>query len=51
MSSLRHLIARPGGLFLASLILGAVVWILTSSVLGFGVFVVVPFAVAWLARR
>jgi hypothetical protein len=35
----------------ASVLLGASVWLLTSSVLGFGLILVLPAAVAWLLRR
>jgi uncharacterized protein YqhQ len=49
--TLRRLLDRPGGLLAASLVLAVVVGLLTSSLLGFGVFLVVPSLVARLLRR
>jgi hypothetical protein len=34
-----------------SLVLGVVVWVLTSSLLGIGLFLVLPSLVTWIARR
>jgi hypothetical protein len=51
MSTFNRLIDRRGGLIAVSVVLALVVGILTSSLLGVGLFLVVPSAVAWLARR
>jgi hypothetical protein len=51
MSALHRFLNRPGGLLAASILLALVVGLLTSSLLGFGLFLLVPSAVAWLARR
>ena len=51
MPTLRRLIDRPGGLIAASLVLALVVGLLTSSLLGFGLFLIVPSVVARLVRR
>ena len=51
MSVLHRFLNRRGGLVAASGLLALVVWLLTSSVLGFGLFLVAPSAVAWMARR
>jgi uncharacterized protein YqhQ len=50
-SSLRRFLDRPGGLLAASLVLALVVGLLTSSLLGFGVFLLLPSLVARLLRR
>jgi uncharacterized protein YqhQ len=50
-SSLRSIVDRPAGLIGVSIVLAIVVGLLTSSVLGVGVFLVVPSVVTWLARR
>jgi uncharacterized protein YqhQ len=51
MPTRRRLIDRPGGLIAVSLVLALVVGLLTSSLLGFGLFLIVPSAVARLLRR
>jgi hypothetical protein len=51
MSTFNRFIDRPGGLIAVSLVLAIVVGVLTSSLLGIGLFLVIPSAVAWLARR
>jgi hypothetical protein len=50
-SSLRRLLDRPGGLLALSLLIALVVGLLTSSLLGFGLFLIVPSVVARLFRR
>jgi hypothetical protein len=50
-STLRQFLDRPGALLAASLAIALVVGLLTSSLLGFGVFLVVPSLVARLLRR
>jgi hypothetical protein len=47
MSALHRFLNRPGGLVAASVLLA----LLVSSILGFGLFLVVPSVVAWLSRR
>jgi uncharacterized protein YqhQ len=49
--SLHRLLDHPGGLLAASLVLAIVVGLLTSSLLGFGVFLILPSLVARLLRR
>jgi uncharacterized protein YqhQ len=49
--TVRRFLDRPGGLLVASLALALVVGLLTSSLLGFGLFLVVPSLVARLMRR
>jgi uncharacterized protein YqhQ len=51
MPTLRRLIDRPGGLLAASVILALIMGLLTSSLLGFGIFLIVPSVVARLFRR
>jgi hypothetical protein len=51
MPALRRLLDRPGGLLAASLVLALVVGLLTSSLLGFGLFLFVPAVVTRLIRR
>ena len=51
MPTFHRLVDRRGGLIAATLALALVVWLLTSSLLGFGLILFVPAAVAWLARR
>jgi hypothetical protein len=51
MSTFNRFIDRPGALIGVSLVLALVVGILTSSLFGIGLFLVLPSAVAWLARR
>jgi hypothetical protein len=51
MPSLRRLLHRRGGMLLASIVLGGLIWLVTSSLLGFGLFLVLPSLVALLARR
>jgi uncharacterized membrane protein YccC len=51
MSSLRRLLDRRGGIVLGSILLGAVIWVATSSLLGFGLVLVLPSLVARVARR
>jgi uncharacterized protein YqhQ len=51
MQTLRRLLDRPGGLLAASVVLALAVGLLTSSLLGFGLFLIVPSAVARLVRR
>jgi hypothetical protein len=51
MSTLHRFIDRPGALVAVSLVLALVVGVLTSSLLGVGLFLVLPSAVARLARR
>lgn len=51
MSTLNRFLDRPGGLFVASIVLALAVGLVTSSLLGFGVFLFLPSAVVWLARR
>ena len=51
MSTLNHLIDRPGALIAVSLLLALAVGLLTSSLLGIGLFLVIPSAIAWIARR
>jgi hypothetical protein len=46
-----HILEGPGRMLLASFVLGLVVWLLTSSLLGFGLIFVSPAAVTWLLRR
>jgi hypothetical protein len=50
-SSLRHILDRPGGLLAVSIVLALIVGLLTSSLLGFGLFLLVPSVVARLFRR
>jgi uncharacterized protein YqhQ len=49
--SLQRLLDHPAGLLAASLVLAIVVGLLTSSLLGFGVFLILPSLVAQLLRR
>jgi hypothetical protein len=51
MSTFNRFIDRPGALIAVSVVLALVVGMLTSSLLGVGVFLVIPSAVAWIARR
>jgi hypothetical protein len=51
MSTFDRLIDRPGILIAVTLVLALVVGVLTSSLLGIGLFLVVSSAVAWMARR
>ena len=51
MSAMHRFLARPGGLIATSIVLALVVGLVTSSLFGFGLFLVVPSAVAWMARR
>jgi hypothetical protein len=51
MSSVNHLLDRPGALIAVSIVLAVVVGLITSSLLGFGIFVFLPSLVMWLARR
>ncbi|MEA2149923.1 MAG: hypothetical protein QOD69_1753 [Solirubrobacteraceae bacterium] len=51
MSAVQRIVDRPAGLIAVSIVLAVVVGLLTSSVLGVGVFLVVPSLVTWLARR
>jgi hypothetical protein len=51
MSTLHRLLDRPAGLIVASLVLAVVVGLMTSSLFGFGLFLFLPSAVTWLARR
>ena len=51
MSTLQRFIDRPGALIAVSLVLAVVVGVLTSSLFGIGLFLVLPSAVAWFARR
>jgi uncharacterized protein YqhQ len=51
MPTLRRLIDRPGGLLAASVILALAMGLLTSSLLGFGIFLIVPSVVTRLFRR
>jgi hypothetical protein len=48
---LRRLLDRRGGLLAVSIVLAVVVGLLTSSLLGFGLFLVFPSLVARLLRR
>jgi uncharacterized protein YqhQ len=50
-SSLRGFLDRPGGLLIVSIALALVIGLLTSSLLGFGVFLILPSVVARLVRR
>jgi uncharacterized protein YqhQ len=49
--SFQRVLDHPGGLLAASLVLAIVVGLLTSSLLGFGVFLILPSLVARLLRR
>ena len=51
MPTLRHLLDRRGGLLAASLVVALVVGLLTSSLLGFGLFLIFPSVIARLIRR
>jgi hypothetical protein len=51
MSTFNRFIDRPGALIAVSVVLALVVGMLTSSLLGVGLFLVIPSAVAWIARR
>jgi hypothetical protein len=51
MSTSNRFIDRPGALIAVSLVLGVVVWVLTSSLLGIGLFLILPSLVTWIARR
>ena len=50
-SFLHRILDRPGGLLAVSLVLAVVVGLVTSSLLGFGLFLVFPSLVARLLRR
>ena len=49
--NLRRLLDRPGGLLAVSIVLAVVVGLATSSLFGFGLFLIVPSVVARLFRR
>jgi uncharacterized protein YqhQ len=49
--TLRRVVDRPGGLLAASVVLALAVGLLTSSLLGFGLFLIVPSVVGRLFRR
>jgi hypothetical protein len=51
MSTFNRFLDRPGALIGVSVVLALVVGVLTSSFLGIGLFLVLPSAVAWIARR
>jgi uncharacterized protein YqhQ len=51
MPWLNRLVDRPAGLIAVSVVLAIVIGVLTSSILGVAVFLVIPSVVAWLARR
>jgi high-affinity Fe2+/Pb2+ permease len=51
MSSVNQLLDRPGALIAVSIVLAVVVGLITSSLLGFGIFIFLPSLVMWLARR
>jgi uncharacterized protein YqhQ len=51
MSWLNRIVERPAGLIAVSVVLAIVIGLLTSSLFGVAVFLIVPSMVAWLARR
>ena len=51
MPTFDRFLDHRGALFAVSAVLGLVVWVLTSSLLGFGLILFVPSVVAWMARR
>jgi hypothetical protein len=51
MSTLNRFLDRPGALIGVSIVLAIVVGLLTSSLLGFGIFIFLPSVVMGLARR
>jgi hypothetical protein len=52
MQSLRlTLLNNTAALYAASIVVAILVGVLTSSLFGFGLFLLVPSAVAWLLRR
>jgi hypothetical protein len=48
---MNHFLDRPGPVIGVSIVLAIVVGLLTSSLLGFGIFLFLPSVVMWLARR
>ncbi|MEA2220159.1 MAG: hypothetical protein QOJ35_2785 [Solirubrobacteraceae bacterium] len=51
MSTFNRLLDRPAAVIAVSVVLALVVGVLTSSLFGIGLFLVLPSAVAWIARR
>jgi hypothetical protein len=51
MSTSNRFADRPWALIAVSFVVALVVGVLTSSLLGIGLFLVLPSAVAWIARR
>ncbi|HEV7884819.1 MAG: hypothetical protein QOJ85_949 [Solirubrobacteraceae bacterium] len=51
MPTMNHFLDRPGAVIGVSIVLAIVVGLLTSSLLGFGIFLFLPSVVMWLARR
>jgi hypothetical protein len=51
MATFNHFLDRPGALIGVSIVLAIVVGLITSSLLGFGIFLFLPSVVMWLARR
>jgi hypothetical protein len=51
MSAVHEFLDRPGAVIGVSIVLAIVVGLLTSSLLGFGIFLFLPSVVMWLARR
>jgi hypothetical protein len=51
MSTFNRMLDRPGAVIVVSVVLALVVGLLTSSLFGIGLFLVLPSAVAWIARR
>ncbi|MEA2187177.1 MAG: hypothetical protein QOK16_2188 [Solirubrobacteraceae bacterium] len=51
MSTVSQFLDRPGALIGVSIVLAIVLGLLTSSLLGFGIFLFLPSVVMWLARR
>jgi hypothetical protein len=51
MSTFNRFLDRRGALIAVSAALALVVGVLTSSLLGVGVFLFLPSVVAWIARR
>ena len=50
-STYTRFLDRPGGLLIVSIALAVVIGLLTSSLLGFGLFLILPSVVARLFRR
>jgi hypothetical protein len=51
MSTFNRVLDRRGALIAVSVVLALVVGLLTSSLLGIGLFLFLPSIVAWVARR